>query len=139
MLLLSSGEIGIAEKVAEDGRGRKVAAGQQVRVLDLPAEAGAGMGLFENLHGFPSADAFAHGRSLAGDLVAEAQPRRRRELTSIEVQVAAADAAVSHAHQDVTRLHLRPLDLLHLEALGTGDDGWAGPPLTSHPTERLPL
>ena len=68
VLFLSSGEIGIAEKVAEDGRGRKVAAGQQVRVLDLPAEAGAGLGLFENLHGFPSADAFArHLKQAAGE------------------------------------------------------------------------
>ena len=55
----SSGEIGITDKIAEDGRGRRAAAGQQVRILDIPADAGAGMGLFEELHGFPSADAFA--------------------------------------------------------------------------------
>jgi uncharacterized protein (DUF927 family) len=30
-----------------------------VRVIDIPADAGAGLGLFEDLHGFPSADAFA--------------------------------------------------------------------------------
>ena len=46
-LFLSNGEIGIAEKVAEDGHGRKVTAGQQVRVIDIPAVAGAGLGLFE--------------------------------------------------------------------------------------------
>jgi len=46
---LSTGEIGLAAKVAEDGR--KATAGQEVRVIDIPADAGAGMGLFENLHG----------------------------------------------------------------------------------------
>jgi putative DNA primase/helicase len=59
LLFLSSGEIGIADKVAEDGRGRKLAAGQQVRVIDIPADAGVGFGSFENLHGFESADALA--------------------------------------------------------------------------------
>ena len=44
VLFLSSGEIGLADKVAEDGRGRKLAAGQQVRIVDISAEAGAGMG-----------------------------------------------------------------------------------------------
>jgi uncharacterized protein (DUF927 family) len=59
ILFLSNGEIALADKLAEDGRGRKATAGQQVRVIDIPADAGAGLGLFENLHGFASADAFA--------------------------------------------------------------------------------
>lgn len=59
VLFLSSGEIGLADKVAEDGRGRRLAAGQQVRIVDIPADAGAGMGMFEELHGFESAEAFA--------------------------------------------------------------------------------
>jgi uncharacterized protein (DUF927 family) len=59
LLFLSSGEIGLADKVAEDGRGKRVAAGQQVRIVDIPADAGAGMGMFENLHSFESADALA--------------------------------------------------------------------------------
>jgi uncharacterized protein (DUF927 family) len=66
LLFLSSGEIGLADKVAEDGRGRKLAAGQQVRIVDISADAGAGMGMFENLHGFASAEQFArHLRSEA--------------------------------------------------------------------------
>ena len=32
-----------------DGRGPKVKAGQEVRVLDIPADAGAGFGLFDRL------------------------------------------------------------------------------------------
>ena len=59
VLFLSSGEIGLADKVAEDGRGRKLAAGQQVRIVDVPADAGEGMGMFENLHGYPSAEVFS--------------------------------------------------------------------------------
>lgn len=59
VMFLSSGEISLADKVAEDGRGRRLAAGQQVRIVDIPADAGAGMGLFENLHGFDSAEALA--------------------------------------------------------------------------------
>ncbi len=59
VLFLSSGEIGLADKLAEDGRVRKIAAGQQVRVIDIPADAGVGLGLFENIHGFETADAFA--------------------------------------------------------------------------------
>jgi uncharacterized protein (DUF927 family) len=59
VLFLSSGEIGLADKVAEDGRGRKLAAGQQVRIVDVAADAGGGMGMFENLHGFASAEILA--------------------------------------------------------------------------------
>ena len=59
VLFLSSGEIGLADKVAEDGRGRKLAAGQQVRIVDISADAGSEMGMFENLHGFASAEILA--------------------------------------------------------------------------------
>jgi putative DNA primase/helicase len=59
VLFLSSGEIGLADKVAEDGRRKRPAAGQQVRIVDIPADAGAGLGLFEELHGFDSPDALA--------------------------------------------------------------------------------
>jgi len=59
VLFLSSGEIGLSDKVAEDGRGKRLAAGQQIRIVDISADAGAGMGMFEELHGFASADALA--------------------------------------------------------------------------------
>ena len=58
VLFLSTGEIGVGDKVREDGRGR-VMAGQQVRVVDIPADAGAGYGVFESIHGFENANAFA--------------------------------------------------------------------------------
>jgi uncharacterized protein (DUF927 family) len=59
VLFLSSGELSLADKIAEDGRSRRVTAGQAVRLIDLPAEAGAGLGLFEDLHGSDSAERFA--------------------------------------------------------------------------------
>ena len=57
-LFISSGELSLADKVAEDGR-RRATAGQRVRVVDVPADAGAGLGLFENLHDAPNGHAFA--------------------------------------------------------------------------------
>lgn len=57
-LFLSTGEVGLAEKVAEDGR-KKIMAGQAVRVVDIPADAGVGLGLFEDLHGAENGDQFA--------------------------------------------------------------------------------
>ena len=59
LLFLSSGEVGIADRLAEARGGpMRIKAGQEVRVLDIPAEAGP-HGLFETLHGFPSAGALA--------------------------------------------------------------------------------
>jgi putative DNA primase/helicase len=49
LLFLSSGEIGLADKIKEGGG--QIAAGMEVRVIDLRADAGAGMGLFEETHG----------------------------------------------------------------------------------------
>ncbi|MGE3745392.1 MAG: DUF927 domain-containing protein [Sphingomonadaceae bacterium] len=59
IMFLSSGEIGLADLAKQDGRGRRSAAGQQVRILDVEADAGAGLGLFEALHGLTSAELLA--------------------------------------------------------------------------------
>lgn len=57
---LSSGEISLAELAARDGRGAKrSAAGQEIRILDVEADAGAGLGLFEALHDAPHPEALA--------------------------------------------------------------------------------
>lgn len=57
LLILSTGETSLAE-LAQEG-GRRAKAGQEVRVVDVPADAGGGMGLFEDLHGAENADSFA--------------------------------------------------------------------------------
>jgi putative DNA primase/helicase len=58
VMFLSTGEIGLEDKIAEENKAR-VKAGQLVRLVDIPADAGAGLGLFESLHGHTSAQAFA--------------------------------------------------------------------------------
>lgn len=63
VIFLSSGEQGLEDKLREDGRTTR--AGQAVRLIDIPADAGAGLGVFENLHGFSSAAAFAEGLNIA--------------------------------------------------------------------------
>jgi putative DNA primase/helicase len=56
-MVLSTGEKGLAEKIVDEGG--RVQAGQTVRLIDIPADAGAGLGLFEDLHGHADARAFA--------------------------------------------------------------------------------
>lgn len=53
----STGEIALADKIKEGGG--RAAAGMAVRVVDLPADAGAGLGIFEELHGEKDGGAFA--------------------------------------------------------------------------------
>lgn len=55
--VLSTGEIGLPEKIEADGG--RVQAGQTVRLVDIPADAGASMGIFEDIHGHESPHAFA--------------------------------------------------------------------------------
>jgi len=57
LLFISTGEIGLAEHVAQGGG--KARAGQEIRMLDIPSDAGKGMGVFEKLHGAPTPQAFA--------------------------------------------------------------------------------
>ncbi len=56
LLFLSSGEIGLADHMAEAGK--RARAGQEVRMVDIPLDAGAGMGGLEHLHGAESPGAF---------------------------------------------------------------------------------
>jgi putative DNA primase/helicase len=51
LLFLSAGEIGLAQHMADGGK--KAKAGQEVRLVDLDADAGKGLGLFDTLHGYP--------------------------------------------------------------------------------------
>jgi putative DNA primase/helicase len=57
LLFLSAGELGLADHMAEGMKRTRV--GQEVRMCDIPADAGAGMGAFENLHGIEGGAAFA--------------------------------------------------------------------------------
>lgn len=57
LLFLSAGEVGLAQHIRDAGK--KAKAGQTVRLVDLPADAGQGFGLFDTLHGFDSGAAFS--------------------------------------------------------------------------------
>ncbi|MBO4312316.1 MAG: DUF927 domain-containing protein, partial [Desulfovibrionaceae bacterium] len=90
LIVLSTGENGLADKIAEEG-GRPMA-GQQVRLIDVPGDAGAGLGLFEDLHGFPDSLRFADAiRAAAATdyghaataFLAELQKRRADVLPSL--------------------------------------------------------
>src|SRR5689334_18189728 len=65
VLFVSTGETGLATKMQEAGR--RARAGQEVRVVEVPADAGAGLGLFETLHGSASGDALARHLRLAAE------------------------------------------------------------------------
>jgi putative DNA primase/helicase len=60
VFFLSTGEISLADLAGRDVRGAKHSgAGQEVRILDVEADAGAGLGIFEYLHNAPAAEALA--------------------------------------------------------------------------------
>jgi putative DNA primase/helicase len=57
LLYLSSGEISLSEHAMAGGK--TVKAGQEVRLVDIPAEAGKEMGVFEHTHGAADSATFA--------------------------------------------------------------------------------
>ena len=63
LLFLSAGELGLADHMAEGMK--RTRTGQEVRMADIPADAGAGLGAFENLHDLEGGSAFA--RHITGE------------------------------------------------------------------------
>ena len=57
LLFLSAGELGLADHMAEGMK--RTRTGQEVRMADIPADAGMGLGAFEELHGYSGGAAFA--------------------------------------------------------------------------------
>jgi putative DNA primase/helicase len=57
LLFLSSGEITLADHMSEGGK--KTRAGQENRLVDILADAGREMGIFENLHGYANGAVFS--------------------------------------------------------------------------------
>ena len=58
-MFLSSSETTLTAHVELDGR-RKANAGQETRLANIPADAGKGLGVFENLHGAATPAEFAN-------------------------------------------------------------------------------
>jgi uncharacterized protein (DUF927 family) len=65
LLFLSAGELSLAQHVAEAGK--KTPAGAELRMADIPADAGQGLGCFENLHGFENGHEFAKALNAAAN------------------------------------------------------------------------
>ena len=66
ILFVSAGELTLAEHAASAGKQTK--GGAEVRLLNICADAGQGLGLFENLHEFPSPEGFvSHLRAAANN------------------------------------------------------------------------
>jgi putative DNA primase/helicase len=57
LLFLSAGEASLSTVMAQAGK--QSTAGQEIRLADIEADAGAGMGIFETLHELPNAAALA--------------------------------------------------------------------------------
>jgi len=96
LLFLSTGEVSLEAHMAEGGK--RTRAGQEVRMAEVPADAGRGLGVFEALGGFSDAAGFAdalkertgraYGTPIAGFV--EAIAHRRLELEGdLPVRVAA--------------------------------------------------
>jgi putative DNA primase/helicase len=67
VLFLSNGELGLADHMAEAGK--RPRAGQELRLIDLPADAGAGLGLFDAVPAdFEGPAAFARHLERAAEL-----------------------------------------------------------------------
>jgi putative DNA primase/helicase len=57
LLFLSAGELGLADHMAEGQK--RTRTGQEVRMVDIPADAGLGLGAFEYLHGHEGGSDFS--------------------------------------------------------------------------------
>lgn len=85
VLFLSAGEIGLSDLVTQSGG--KMRAGQEVRVIDLPADAGAGCGLFDTVPPGLAPGAFANKlKSAAATHYGHALPAFLRALVTNPVK-----------------------------------------------------
>ncbi|GHT81370.1 hypothetical protein AGMMS49960_17690 [Betaproteobacteria bacterium] len=57
LLFLSSGEVSLTSMMAQAGK--RTNAGQEIRMADIEADGGAGMGAFEDIHGHQKVNVFA--------------------------------------------------------------------------------
>jgi uncharacterized protein (DUF927 family) len=100
VMILSSGEIGLADKVAEAGG--KVAAGQMVRLLDIAADSFA-HGAFADLHGAADGAAFADRvKAAAAEHYGTAGPAFVARFVALREEAATQARAAMRAFADLT-------------------------------------
>ncbi|MBU2135564.1 MAG: DUF927 domain-containing protein, partial [Alphaproteobacteria bacterium] len=97
LLFLSSGEGSLAAHMASGPRGERAAVGQELRLVDIPADAGKRMGIWETIHslGLPDLAAIAD-KIMAGGLLSEDEGKRAGRQLSLYV-THAARANYGHA------------------------------------------
>lgn len=115
VMFLSSGEISLADLAGRDVRGgKRSAAGQEVRILDCEADAGAGLGLFDTLHDATNAETLArHIKEAAGSTYGTAGPAFIQRIIAnhddpvlslkAEIDAFVADHLPTHANGQVAR------------------------------------
>ena len=107
VLFLSSGEVSLADRLAEARGGpRRAQAGQEVRVVDVPADAEAGLGVFETLYG--AADGASFAKALTHATRQHHGTAGRAFLTQLAAELDAAVRAVRQAQADFLRTYLPP-------------------------------
>lgn len=116
LIFLSSGEVSLGDLVTESGGTRR--AGQEVRVIDMAADAGAGYGMFERLPAGVSAGEFAdqlktaarshfgHGLPALLDAITASPDAARAKLRAMRDSLA-DELAGRHADGQVRRVAQR--------------------------------
>jgi len=104
LLFLSSGELSLADHVREAGK--QTRAGMDLRIADIPADAGVGLGTWERLHGDTDGNAFA--RSLEAAVLAQRGTAGPAFLSSLVVDLDGACKAVC-AYRDAFTSEQAPL------------------------------
>jgi putative DNA primase/helicase len=70
LMFLSTGEVGLADKLAENRAARRrKTGGEEVRFIEIPADVGTGFGVFEDLHEFTKPQELAEHLSRASALL----------------------------------------------------------------------
>lgn len=97
LLFLSSGEGSLAAHMASSAKGERAAVGQELRLVDIPADAGRRMGIWETVHtaGLPDLAPIAE-TIAAGDALSEDQGKLAGRQLSLAV-TRAARANYGHA------------------------------------------
>jgi uncharacterized protein (DUF927 family) len=102
LIYMSSGELTLSDHAASAGK--RTRAGAEVRLLNILADAGERLGLFEDLHGAESPDAFA--RQLKGAALRFYGAPLRAYLEFITQNMAAAESAIRNFQDDFIRSHV---------------------------------
>jgi uncharacterized protein (DUF927 family) len=93
-MFVSTGEVSLAAKLAEDGHGSRVKAGQEVRLLDIEADAGKGLGAFDSFGSYENAASLAEAiRDAASKAYGTAGPAFVKKLIDNGIERTASTVA----------------------------------------------